>query len=510
MIKILKKNYEKFCDTMSIKNITILGLIGFIITLLPIFYLSFINRASGDDYGYGVYTRAAWMTTHSLVEVVKAAWQRVVESYYLWQGTWFDIFLFSLQPEVFSDKAYFIVAFLMLFLWCGTTILLFKEIFVKRLNLDKWSYRLVTIIFLLISIQYIPSTKSSIFWYNGCAHYLIPFAMCQFLTYLLLKYVREYKVGQWIRIFLMMALLGGANYQAALFGVIITIYVGLADYLHSKSKKIFWLLIPLMAELIGLIISFKAPGNKIRGGEDFCVSVGLAIETILGSFVAGIEDIGMYFQKKPVIFIGFAVIFLVLLENAKRRERKENIPWNLLVILAIYCLYSAMQAPEIYAGVEVSAGVHNMNYQCFLLMMMTILYVLAELIGKVVKNTTAEKTHRVIVIPGLILCFCLLIICKSNIKDSTTWKCLDYIVSGQAADYKEQMDIQTRLMTDENVTDVIVPYINDVQGPLMHMPVISDTEAWTNWVTSQFYGKNSVVAVERPVWESMQKEQQGN
>lgn len=505
-MKAVKKVYNKICDWLSIKNISWISGGIFIATLLPIFYLSFINRASGDDYGYGVYTKAAWLATHSLVEVVKAAWQTVTQYYILWQGTWFDIFLFTLQPEVFSDKAYFIVAFLMLFLWCGTTILLFKEIFVKRLELDKWSYRLITMVFLVISIQYIPSTKSSIFWYNGCAHYLIPFAMCQFLTYLLLRYVREYSVKQWIGILVIMTLLGGANYQAALFGVIIACYIGIAEYINSKNKKVSWLLIPLIAELIGLIISFKAPGNKIRGGEEFGFSFGLAVETILGSFVAGVEDIVGYLQNKPVIFIGFIVIFVVLLENAKRREKQGNVIWNLLVVMAIFCLYSAMQAPEIYAGVEVSAGVYNMNYQCFLLLMMTVLYVFAETFGKCMKTATGDSIHRGVVIPGIIFCLLLVVLCRSNIKDSTTWKCMDYIVSGQAADYKEQMDIQTRLLTDENVTDVVVPFINHEQGPLMHMPVTADKEAWANWVASGFYGKNSVVAIERPLWESMQEE----
>ena len=77
---------------------------------------------------------------------------------------------------------------------------------------------------------------------------------------------------------------------------------------------------------------------------------------------------------------------------------------------------------------------------------------------------------------------------------------MEYIRSGQASDYKEQMDLQTKLLEDENTEDVVLPFINDVQGPLMHMPVTDNPEAWTNTVTREFYGKNSVVAMERPKW----------
>ena len=62
------------------------------------------------------------------------------------------------------------------------------------------------------------------------------------------------------------------------------------------------------------------------------------------------------------------------------------------------------------------------------------------------------------------------------------------------------MDLQTRLMEDESVEDVVVPFINDVQGPLMHMPITGDSGSFTSWATAQFYGKNSVIAIDRSKW----------
>ena len=57
------------------------------------------------------------------------------------------------------------------------------------------------------------------------------------------------------------------------------------------------------------------------------------------------------------------------------------------------------------------------------------------------------------------------------------------------------MKLQTKLMLDESEKDVVVLGINNVQGPLMHMPVTPNKNAWSNSVTSQFYGKRSVVAM---------------
>lgn len=88
-------------------------------------------------------------------------------------------------------------------------------------------------------------------------------------------------------------------------------------------------------------------------------------------------------------------------------------------------------------------------------------------------------------------------------KESTLWVCLTYITSGQASEYKEQMELQTRLLMDENARDVVIPFVNDVQGPLMQMPVTDDPDAWTNVVTAQFYGKNSVKAMSRLKWQEL-------
>ena len=137
-----KKLYGRICSMLSVKNMSILSLVLFIISLIPICCLSFVNRATGDDYGYGAFTRTAWMQTHSLTEVAKAIGVTISQYYDGWQGTWFSIGVFALQPEVFSDKAYVIVVFLMLFLWIGSTVLLFRKILKEVYGLDQWSFLL--------------------------------------------------------------------------------------------------------------------------------------------------------------------------------------------------------------------------------------------------------------------------------------------------------------------------------------------------------------------------------
>lgn len=496
---IVRKLYNRILKFLSMRNMTLMLLVLFILLLVPVCYLSFFNRASGDDYGFGANARIAFMHTHSLLAVWKAVVKTVKQLYYGWQGTWFTIALFAIQPEVFSDDAYVVTAFIMLFLWIGSTILLFREILLRRMKLERWGAYLITLLFLLVSIQYVPSTKSSIYWYNGCAHYLVPFAMAQCLICLLLRFADAYKVRYFVGICIFMTLLGGGNYQAALFALIVAVYIGILDYLKKKKPQIFCLLIPLALEMIGLVISFKAPGNKARGGEEFGFSVSKVFTTVGRSFVKGFTDIWDYLQEKPVMWTMLLAMFLLLIEIVKRTEQTEKMTYPTLRIVALICLYCAMQAPELYAGVEVSSGVKNMNYWTFLLMMLGIMLIVCHMLAPKIK-LSPEDMHRYLVIPGLLVCLLLVVFVKGNLKESTTYKCVDYIATGQAADYKEQMDLQTKLLTDDTVDHVVVPAMNPEQGPFMHMQIMPNEDAWINTVTRQFYEKESVVSIPRPEW----------
>ena len=496
------------------KAFTILSLLLFTLLMLPVIYLSFVNRATGDDYGYAIYTRTAWMTTHSFTELLKASWKTISQSYYSFQGTWFSLFLFTLQPEVFGDGAYVTVVFIMLFAWLGSTFYLFRMILCRKMGLNKWSCLLITIWFLMISIEFIPSTRSSIFWFNGCAHYMVPFAMCQMTIAWLLKYAEDYKETTFTGILIFMTLLGGANYQAALFALIAAFYVMAAVWFLKKDKRIFTLFIPIVTELAGLIVSMKAPGNRVRAGGDFGFSFTKGAATVGLSFVYAVRDIGTYFKERPLIFVGLIflfVIFLTIFTSSGNGDfalnNNTNFGHPICLTLMLFCLYSAMQAPALYAGVEVSGGVPNTNYQVFLLTASGILLItsqkLSVRINTVWNDAAVKNTLKFIALPLLFICLITVVIFRTNIKTSTSFVSLEYITSGQAGDYKEQMDLQTRLMEDESTEDVVVPFINDVQGPIMHMPVTDDPDVFTNYATREFYGKNSVVAMDRSEWMEM-------
>ena len=478
------------------KKIAIFTGIVFLVSLIPILYLSGYVHATGDDYGYGARTHQMWLSTHSVWQVLKAAGQTVQHYWIGWQGTWFTIFLMSLQPEVFWDNGYWIVPWIMLALTIFSTLYLTEYVMVQKLRLPKATWISCTLILLLAMIQYFPSTKSGIFWYNGTAHYIIPYSMALVAIRCCWSFADRKRKKDWIAAFICMALLGGASYLAPLLVLIAVAYLILCEW--KTKKHVFYLCIPVAAELAGLIVSYLAPGNKSRGGEDFGIHGLLIVKTILECFVDGAKQIFLYLFKTPFILLCLVVI-AVLLVNAFQKVRPTfDFPYPVIVAVAMFCMYCAMYAPGVYAGVELSGGVPNTIYQVFLMtVFITVIYTVGWMNHHFCKDEKMGKIKKAVCGGLLMLALFLILVEKGTLKSSTSYQCYDYIVSGQADDYKAQMEERLSLLRNPELKNVELPAMNSDQGPLLHMEVMEDPKEWTNTVVKQFFGKESIIEVPR-------------
>lgn len=490
-------NTIKKCISVDQKKIVWIFLAVFVLGLIPLLYLSGYVHASGDDYGYGTETHSVWLATHSVFRTLKAAAHTSVAYWHGWQGTWFTIFLMALQPEVFSPNGYWIVPWVMLEINILSTSLLTHYFMVKRLRLPKATWGCVNILLLLSAIQFVPRTKSAIFWWNGAVHYIVPYSLAMVAVYAMFRFEDTQKKRFLALCCISMFCLGGSSYLAPLFVLIVLFY--LLVFEGKKQKYLFWLLLPAAIEMAGLIVSFLAPGNKRRGGEEFGFHWSLIVETILDCFKEGTVAIIGYVKAYPLIFLLFLVIAMLLAE-AFMQQKSLKFHYPLLFILLMYCLYCAMYAPGIYAGVEVSGGVPNTIFQIFLLTFTAdLVYGVGWLCmkWKEKRGETSVLQIRLAFLPFLCIGLLLLFFQKGTLKDATAYECYAYVASGQADDYKAQMEERLALLLDPTLKEVELPEMNPEQGPLMHMEVMEDPEAWTNSVVKSFYQKDRVVQVKR-------------
>lgn len=470
------------------------------VSLIPVLYLAGYVHATGDDYHYGAMAHWAWQDTHSLWKTFAASAQNTKNFWHSWQGTWFTIFWMGLQPEVFSVHAYWIVPILMIAVNVISTSVLTYSCIVKKIGLDCGTWAVVNFSLLFMALQFFPSTKSGIFWWNGAVHYIIPYCLAMIAICCFMKYVETYGKRYWVGAFACMTALGGSSYLAALLAPVILLAL-LAVY-GKKRKKSFWLLIPLAAEAAGLIISMLSPGNTIRGGEEFGFSMGRAVQTVLEAFMEGFRTLGIYGKEKPFVYLILLFLTVFVWDAYERREKPEfsfRLPG--VFIAFMFCVWCAMFAPGIYAGVEVSGGVPNTIFQVFLLTAAAdIVYVLGWLRRRQ-KSADLRKTwgkYKNFVFAGTAV-FCIFIagITRGTFKETTFYNCVTFVSSKRAADYKAQMEERLAILLDDSRKNLRLPEMNSDQGPLMHMEIMEDPKAWTNTVMCEFYRKESVVRTGR-------------
>ena len=84
----------------------------FVLSLIPLIIIAKYNHGYVDDYWYGYWTHKAWKENHSIIAVIKAIGETVRHEYIRWQGTYSAIAVFSLQPGIWNEEAYFLSTYM--------------------------------------------------------------------------------------------------------------------------------------------------------------------------------------------------------------------------------------------------------------------------------------------------------------------------------------------------------------------------------------------------------------
>ncbi len=500
----------------------ILVSILFLLSLLPIIYVGLHNYATGDDYWFSLYTYRAWVETGSVFETLKGSARMVARMYEEWQGTWFTLFLFTLSPNNFWENGYVLTVCFSLGLLIGGIGYLADFYLVRKLYFTRGAVAIIVCSVSFLSLQYIPRTTSGIYWYNGVAHYSVPFflgclAIVQAHLFVETKRKRNFFIA-----FLAFTLLGGGSYLVPLAATLAVILILLAQVetewkgrlRFSFDRKNLWLLLPLLAELAGLIISFKAPGNSVRGGEEFGADLGWAIKTVYYAIDRGIY-LGMdFFRKNPVTTVVYLMLALLIWSQSWRVNR-EKVHFRLPLLFVLYTngIYWASYTPEIYARSDVSGGVQNTYFHLFLLVTLAnIIYVHGWLQGKLWKMWSRKteggllgdvrrsclygiKYRECILIPCMAVGTALLLFLgKSSAVTSTNDYCIALIQSGRLEQYEKIRKEQHRILMESGEEDVVVPEM-EAQYPLLNMTLSENPGESRNIDRALYYGKRSVTAV---------------
>lgn len=207
------------------------------------------------------------------------------------------------------------------------------------------------------------------------------------------------------------------------------------------------------------------------------------------------------------------------------------------VTVAVLCFLIAagVYAPEVYSAVDVSGGVPDTEYFVTLVMLVVAL----SYVGCALRRRADRAAHRAGSaarqqddqagsatrqqeayagsatrqqeayagfatrqhVLNMLMFFGALVLCaifgKHLIGGSVDYTCYTFWKSGQLSDYTRQMEEKLSILQNDDTGDVLVPEMNNEQGPFMCMAEIGDPDNFNNVSSAAFYGKRSVTAVPR-------------
>lgn len=493
-------------EKISYKKIalTMLGL--FFVSLIPVIYCSFFDYATGDDLWEGAAAYRVLVNNGTIKEFITAVYEWAKGDYLGWEGNWSSIILWCLEPSIWGEKVYCITPWIALVFLCGG-IGYFLFHYLKKYLSDNWEFLIiVSVIVCFFSVQYMPSIGSGIFWYAAMVNYVVPYGLCLAAFVWMDKFLEKGKKSHLIMTSIVFLYVGGAGYTPVVLAFLVSVVIIIihaCSHETQKKRRAYWLFLPLLLLSISFAFSAMSPGNAIRGGDNYYFSIGKVAVTVLEAVKQGFfGGIKWFFTVRPLI-LSFPILIIVTWEKVDIDQARLKIKYPFIVLLGLFLTSCSVYAPGIYAQVgNMSGGIPNSIYFVFLMCYVigTIYltcYIKKVFVNKKGKNIAPKLLERLrgIVILGEIL-FCL-VAGRHLIGNMAGYICVEFIGSGQLSDFEYQMQERLAILHDPEITNVVLPEMNNEQGPFVHMALLNDPTTYTNMATARFYGKESVVAIPR-------------
>ncbi len=484
------------------KRFCLVALVAFIVSLVPIAMIAPHNMPSADDYGYNVSTRAIFLQTGELMPVVKAAAAKTADTYLNWQGTFINVFLMSMGPNVFGDEYYVIVPFLMVGILTTGVFLLVRAVLGKMYAASIWTWLLVAIWLAFFCIQTLPSAVSGLFWYNGALHYTFSFSLSLILFSLMFCMAKAKRnVTNLLRMLLSVLLgiaVGGGNLVTGL-STIVGLALTLFLWAVNKNPAWKWGLLPFAANATSFFINITAPGNNIRKtffGET----------SILNAIWEALCQVPRYVQEwtNPALVVALLLLAPALWHIARFTARSFRYP--LLWLMGSWCFLGVQLCPGIYVirdmGPDRMVNVYYFTY--ILLLVFNLFYLLGWLNNKLAGAKSADgkswdlalvKVLRHNSILGLIAgisMFVCLCVAQGSYKTYTSYSAAQSLITGEATTYSTQLEARLTLYEDEALREVAVEPLRSKPYVLYYEDITDDPNYWSNQGVASFYGKDKV------------------
>ena len=477
---------------ITIKQVAWLSVLCYLISIIPLLALSVYAYPAADDFGYGAACHQTWLQTHSVWQTVWQAVLTAYDRYFTWQGTFSSVFLFALQPAVWSESLYWVTTVMMLVLltlgvWC-----VMRAVLGKCLGADKYSILTISAVVLFFTVQCMVDGAQGLFWYNGAAHYIVMHGIYLVLVAFQVGQIKKETcpIGGIVVSTLLAFFVSGGNYITALLYGITVVTIAVVAVFAKQKRRVLRLVVPFVAYAVGFVLNVMAPGNAVRQAN-FTETPGV-VSSVLISFSDCLQYVMGEWSDWRVVLMAVLILPIAL---RIVRETTFRFRYPLVVAGYSYCCLSAMFTPTIYATGSIGASrIHNIIFAMFLLLLaLNVVYVTGWLVrkGYLSKQTDKDGKYDFVLLA-------LVGICAMGIygfiepRAFTATNAMESILNGEAENFREVNRMRRELLQDSQIRELELPRYDQLP-PLLYIDDISEVSDWKSDGMCRFYDKDRIV-----------------
>ncbi len=501
MVKTMKKVWQN-----SNAWTAALCVVALLLIVIPMTYISRYMWPVSDDFELSLWTKEAFVSTRSLWQVLKRAWDFVVYKYLNWQGAYSSILLMALQPGVWGDEHYWMGVVLIMVSLLTAIYWLSYVLMVKHGKTPKSVWLTITSLVTFAWFLRVMYTEEAFYWWTGASYYtgfyawgmMIVAAMCVFYTDWA-EYGKARKVFFYIIGVLACMFVGGGNFPTTM--LLLLIAGGLSGFAWYYKKKSFRVLVTYtVSTLAALLISVLAPGSTNHMNNDFEADVS-AVEAIIISIRDGLKYIGSWTNISVIMMFIFLLPFIWQLVKSCGWRFK----WPVLVTILSGGLYLAEYAPVSYAFGGFAPGrminLYYINY--FWLMLFNVFYWLGWLdrvlctkfSGRIKILTESQYKWQPIYVCVIGVLF-LLSVAKVGITNTNLYWVYAELYNGYYQQVDEFIEERVAYFEEHQGEDVVIKRVPYQSVITYFSDLFPDKDHLVNATMAEYYGVNSIDLME--------------
>ena len=484
----------KLTEKKKLILIHIVYVLALVVILWPLLAISQYNYPSADDWIYGANTYRAISSHEGILNFIKTVIDTVHNDQ--WEARFMNITLATLQPGIFGEHCYAIVAWLMI----GSVI--FSEMFLVAKCIGKENRGLIlpiSVPVIILQLLYCPSPEESFYWYTGAVNYTFVYSVSLVLMALFLKLTETMRLGKRIAITLLAVLLaiivGGDNFATSLSTMCLMLCLEILFLIRRRDAlKRTWIV--TLTEILSVLKCVTSPLTATRINGNFGGNTAnTPVMAILLSFERTFLNIISWTNLKVLLMI------LLILPFLWKAVRKMNASFRLPGVFTAlsFGIYASQATATIYVDGTMGGGRQGaiLWYFYVLWLVANVMYWCGWIAKYVLKAEKAERTDeflkkyllRYCTTAGALLAAAVLF---GNVQGTSSYRAYRMWRNGWAQAYAAGWEERLKVLKDDSVKNPVFEPLNYVELIMYTDLQPEDGYVWVNGACAEYYGKESI------------------